>query len=157
MKFVETETIKNAHPMINENPKRIVSFANRSQGYSIKVEEAHIVKVIPIPNINGKMVMENIDNIDVRGAVCFIIQTRIVAGMIYLLAITRAVISICLVIAEPSINLSLSSNIFRSNSFPGKRYSAQIASVTRLPFAATDDFPVPVGPSINGSKDVPLK
>ena len=66
MRFVQAETIKNAHPIINENPKRIVNLANRSQGYSIKVDDVHIVKLIPIPNTSGKIVTENIDNSDVR-------------------------------------------------------------------------------------------
>jgi hypothetical protein len=126
--------------MINENPKRIVSLVNRFQGYSIKVEEAHIVKLIPIPNTIGKMVIENIDNSDIRGAVCFTIQIRMVVGMIYLLAITKAVNSICLVTAEPRINLSRSSSIFRSNSFPGKRNSVQIAKDIILPCVNADAF-----------------
>jgi len=129
------------HPIINENPKRIVSLANKSQGYSIKVDDVHIVKLMPIPNTSGKMVTENIDNSDVRGAACLITQTRIVMGTMYLLPITITVISICLAITEPIINSSLSSKILRSNSFPGKKYSDQIASVTMLPFTATDDFP----------------
>lgn len=128
------------HPIINENPKRIVSLANRFQGYSLKDEDVQIAKLIPIPNTSGKMVTENIDNSDVRGAACFIIQTRIVMGMMYLLPITITVISICLIITEPIINSSLSSKILRSNSFPGKRYRDQITSVTMLPFTVTDDF-----------------
>ncbi len=140
MIFSQTETMKNAHPVINENPKRIVSLANRSQGYSIKEDDVHIVKLIPIPNTSGKMVTENIDNSDVRGAACFINQTRIVTGTIYLLPITITVITICSAKTELRINPSRSSNIFKSNSFPGKRYSAQITSVTMLPFVTTDDF-----------------
>ena len=137
---MKVETIRNAHPIINENPKRIVSLANRSQGYSAWVADVHFVKHIPIPNTSGKMTTENIDKSDVRGDACFIIQIRIVAGTIYLPAITMLVIPICLAITEPIINSSLSSKILRSNSFPGKRYSDQITSVTKLPFTATDDF-----------------
>ncbi len=137
---MKIETIKNAHPIINENPKRIVSFVNKSQGYSIKVEDVQIVKLTPMPNTSGKIVAENIDNRDVSGDACFIIQTRIVIGTMYLLPITKTVNPICLAITEPIIYLSLSSKIFRSNSFPGKRYSDQIISVTMHPFTATDDL-----------------
>ena len=129
-----------AHPIINENPKRVVNLVNRSQGYSIKVADVQIIKVIPIPNTSGKIVTENIDNSDVRRDACFIIQTRIVMGTMYLLPITITVITICLAITESIINLSLSSKILRSNSFPGKRNNAQITSVSMLPVTATEDF-----------------
>ncbi len=128
------------HPIINENPKRIVSLANRSQGNSIKVDDVQIAKLIPIPNTSGKMVTENIENRGVRGAACFIIQTRAVMGTMYLLPITITVITICLPITELIIYSSLNSKILRSNSFPGERYSVQITRVTMLPFTATDDF-----------------
>ncbi|MBT6050505.1 MAG: hypothetical protein HOI47_23345 [Candidatus Scalindua sp.] len=118
---METETIKNVNPMINENPKGIVSLVNKFQEYSIKVEETHIVKLIPIPNTSGKMVAEKNDNSDVSGAACFINQIRIVTGTIYLLPITITVITIGLARTDPRINPSRSSNIFKSNSFPGKR------------------------------------
>ena len=95
---------------------------------------------MPIPNTSGKMAMENIDNSDVRGAACFITQTRIVTGTMYLLPITTTVIPICFAITELRIYLSLSSMILRSNSFPGKRYNAQITNVTMLPLTTTDDL-----------------
>lgn len=106
---MKVETTRNAHAIITKNPKRVISLANRSQGYSIKVDDVHIVKLIPIPNTSGKMATENIDSNDVRGAARFIIQIRIVTGTIYLLPITITVISICLAITEPIINLSLNS------------------------------------------------
>ena len=47
---------------------------------------------MPIPNTTGKMVTENIDSSDVFGDVRFIIQIRMVTGIIYLLLILHLVI-----------------------------------------------------------------
>lgn len=105
---MDIDTIVKEHPIRNKNPKRVVSLANKSQGYSEWVVDVHFVKHIPIPNTSGKMVTENIDNSDVRGDARFIVQTRMVTGTIYLLAITRTDISVWLDKIDPT-NLSLNS------------------------------------------------